>query len=142
MPRQQPLHMAESTSALEQRVASAQRLLAFDDARRHVADFISVMMPDDEFPDDVHKSIYQRTAHGNLLCTLIEEMEAGTRTRTAVSIAPQHGKTLHLSTMGPAWILGRNPKARIVVATYNEVRAGELGEDFRKVIEGFQQPYR
>jgi predicted phage terminase large subunit-like protein len=127
--------MAESTSALEQRVAGAQRLLAFDDARRHVADFISVMMPDDEFPDDVRKSLYQRTAHGNLLCTLIEEMEAGTRTRTAVSIAPQHGKTLHLSTMGPAWILGRNPKARIVVATYNEVRAGELGEDFRKVID-------
>lgn len=129
------MRMVEPTSVLEQRVAGAQRLLAFDDARHHVADFISVMMPDDEYPDDIRKSLYQRTAHGNLLCTLIEEMEIGERPRTAVAIAPQHGKTLHLSTMGPAWILGRNPKARIVVATYNETRANELGDDFRKVIE-------
>jgi predicted phage terminase large subunit-like protein len=137
------MRMAEATATLQQRVAGAQRLLAFDDARRHVADFISVMMPDDEFPDDIKKSTYQRTAHGNLLCTLIEEMEAGTRARTAVSIAPQHGKTLHLSIMGTAWLLGRNPKARIVVATYNEVRAGELGEDFRKVVDSplYQQVY-
>lgn len=129
------MRMAEPTSVLEQRVAGAQRLLAFDDARRHVADFISVMMPDDEFPDDIRKSLYQRTAHGNLLCTLIEEMVLGERPRTAVAIAPQHGKTLHLSTMGPAWIIGGHPKARIVVATYNETRANELGDDFRKVIE-------
>jgi predicted phage terminase large subunit-like protein len=128
------MRMAESTSALQQRVAGAKRLLAFDAARQHLADFISVMMPDDEFPDDISKSLYQRTPHGNLLCTLVEEMEQSLRPRTAVSIAPQHGKTLHLSTMGPAWILGRDPKARIVIATYNETRAGELGDDFRKAI--------
>jgi predicted phage terminase large subunit-like protein len=37
--------------------------------------------------------------------------------------------------MGPAWILGRNPKARIIVATYNETRAAELGNDFRKLVQ-------
>lgn len=42
--------------------------------------------------------------------------------------------TLHLSQMGPAWILGRNPRARIIVATYNEIRAAELGDDFRRIV--------
>jgi len=126
---------AEPTSALEQRVATAKRLIALDKARDHLADFMHAMMPDDEHPDDIAYSSYQRAPHCMLLCTLVEEMEAATRTRTAVSIAPQHGKTIHLSVNGPAWILGRNPKARIVIATYNEVRAGELGEDFRKTIE-------
>lgn len=124
-----------TTSELEQRVGTAKRLLAFNAAKSSMPQFIHCMMPDEEDPDDISKSSYQRTPHGNLLCTLVEEMYAGTRMRTAVSIAPQHGKTLHLSTMGPAWILGNNPKAKIVIATYNEIRAGELGEEFRKVMD-------
>jgi predicted phage terminase large subunit-like protein len=133
---QQPaVKMADSTQQIEKRVATAQRLLALGNAKDHMADFMHVMMPDEEFPDDIKKTSYQRAPHALLLCTLVEEMEAGTRNRTAVSIAPQHGKTIHLSTMGPAWILGRNPKARIIVASYNEIRAGELGDAFRAVLE-------
>lgn len=115
-------------------LVNAQRLLARAKAREHMADFMRLMMPDEEFPDDPLGTAYQDTAHGLLFCELVEKLEAGIRKRVAVSVPPQHGKTIHLSTFGPAWIWGRNPKARIVVATYNEVRADELGEAFRKVI--------
>jgi len=126
---------SETTQNLERRLATAKRLLLFEKASAHLPDFIHTMMPDENAVDDPNASEYQRTAHGDLLCKLIEEVEAGVRKRTAVAIPPQHGKTLHLSLMGPAWILGRNPRARIIIATYNETRAAELGNDFRKLVQ-------
>lgn len=123
---------SETTETLELRVAAARQLLARADARDHLADFIRQMMPDEDGQPGA--SEYQRTPVANLLCSLIEDVEAGNRKRVAVSIPPQHGKTVHLSQMGPAWIWGRNPKARIIVATYNETRASELGDDFRKLV--------
>lgn len=110
------------------------RMLAYDQARSSFVRFIEVMMPNEEDPTDPERTEYQRTAHGKLLCDIIEGVEKGTEKRIAVSIPPQHGKTIHLSTFGPAWILGRNPRAKIVIATYNETRAEELGEAFRKVV--------
>lgn len=130
----------ENMDLLEQRLKAAKRLLAIREARESLPAFIHLMMPDVLDPADATKSEYQRAPHAMMLCDLIETVERGDRKRVAVSIPPQHGKTIHLSTYGPAWILGRNPRARIVVATYNETRADELGEDFRKVITS--QAYR
>lgn len=120
----------ETTETLERRVAAAKRLLALTQARDTLADFIELMMPVLRDGEE-----YQReTPQAKLLCTLLTEIESGHRKRTAVSIPPQHGKTLHLSNAGPAWILGRNPKTRIIVASYNETRAEELGDEFRKIV--------
>ena len=104
------------------------------EARTSFLEFLELMMPSEDDPTDPEITEYQRTAHGNLLIEIVEKVETGKEKRVAVAIPPQHGKTIHLSTFGPAWILGRNPKAKIVVATYNETRAEELGEAFRKVI--------
>jgi predicted phage terminase large subunit-like protein len=119
---------------LEQVAKAARRQLAHQDARQSLVRFIEVMMPNEDDPTDVRITEYKRTAHGKLFCEIIEGVEAGRERRVAVAIPPQHGKTIHLSTFGPAWILGRNPKAKIVIATYNETRAEELGEAFRKVV--------
>jgi predicted phage terminase large subunit-like protein len=118
-----------------QQLLAARRILAIKEARDDFFAFIKLMMPDEEAPDDASKSAYKDTAHGRLLRELVERVEAGTHKRVAVSIPPQHGKTIHLSTYGPAYLLGRNPRTRIIVATYNETRADELGNDFRTVIQ-------
>lgn len=128
------VRVSEEDALLEKRVTAARRLLAIRQARDELPKFIHLMMPDVLDPSDPLKSEYQQAPHAKLLCDIIAQVERGDRKRVAVSIPPQHGKTIHLSTYGPAWILGRNPRARIVIATYNETRADELGEDFRKVI--------
>ncbi len=110
------------------------RLERIGQAKDSLSKFLALMMPDEEDPNDAEKTVYQLAPHCQCLCDIIERTERGKLMRTAVAIPPQHGKTIHLSTHGPAWILGRNPKARIVIATYNETRADELGEAFRKVI--------
>lgn len=122
------------TADLDQKLKAAKRLLAAKQAHDSMKSFMRFMLPDELDPDDVDGSEYQETPHGNLLCELMMRVEAGKLKKAAVSIPPQHGKTWHISTYGPAWIWGRNPKAKIVVASYNETRAEELGAAFRKIV--------
>jgi predicted phage terminase large subunit-like protein len=116
------------------RLKAARRLLAAREARDDMHAFIRLMMPDELDPEDATLSEYKETAHGRLLRDIVQKVEARKLHRVAIALAPQMGKTIHLSTYGLAWMMGRNPRARIVLATYNEIRAGELGEDFRRVV--------
>lgn len=123
-----------SEEATIKRLRAARRLLAIKKSHDSFYDFMRLMLPDELDPEDATLSEYKDTRHGRLLCDLVEKIEKGDVQRFAVSIPPQHGKTWHMSLYGPAWILGRNPRAKIILATYNETRADELGEDFRKAI--------
>lgn len=120
--------------AKQAKLFGLQRQSRILDARENLADFIHLMMPDELQPENPNLSEYHQAAHTKLLCSIIEDVERENKKRVAVSIPPQHGKTIHLSAFGPAWIWGRNPRERIIVATYNETRADELGEEFRRII--------
>lgn len=120
---------------LEQKKIAAQRLLAAAEARDSMLAFMKFMMPDPSDPDNPTKTLYQVTPQGRLFCQIIEDVFEGKRKRSGVSIPPQHGKTIHLSTFGAAWLWGKDPTSRIVVATYNEDRAAELGDDLLAVIQ-------
>ena len=138
--------MIQRTESPElQQLRAARRLLAIKLAPDDMGVFMRLMMPNPEDPVAValptdtaevqrRGTNYQDTPQGNLFCDIIRDVAHGTRSRMAVSVPPQHGKTIHLSTFGPAWIWGRDPKARLVVATYNEDRAAELGDDFKAVV--------
>lgn len=124
----------DQTANTEKRLRAARRLYAAKGAHDDFFTFMRLMLPDPLDPDDAALSEYQDTRHGRLLCQLIERVESGKVQRFGVSIPPQHGKTWHMSVFGPAWILGRNPRAKIIIASYNETRAEELGADFRKAV--------
>lgn len=133
-----------STASKEKQLATVRRLIAIKEARENMTAFMRFMMPNPQNPDAVALSTddvltrfagtnYRDTPQGILFCDMIRDVATGAKKRLGVSVPPQHGKTIHLSTYGPAWIWGRDPKARIVVATYNEDRAGELGDDILAV---------
>lgn len=122
---------------LKKQIALRKRALSLAEAKDDMRAFMRVMMPDTDDPDDADRSAYQDTPQGRLFCDIVRDVAVGKRKRVGVSVPPQHGKTIHLSTFGPAWIWGRDPKAKIVVATYNEDRAGELGDD---ILEVFKNP--
>lgn len=125
---------AEDIAAKAKQSRTIQHILARRAAAEDFHAFVRYMMPDEVDGADPTKSEYKDTAHGKLLREVVAGIDNGTRKRTAISIPPQHGKTIHLSTFGPAWILGRNPREKIIIATYNETRGDELGEAFRTVI--------
>lgn len=125
----------EEISAAEAHLRAAKRLLAIKQARESLREFNRLMLPDPTDPEDSTKTLYDDTPQGSFLCKVIEDTFAGQRKRTGVAMPPQHGKTLHLATNGPAWIIGNNPRARIVIATYNETRATELGAEFQAAMK-------
>jgi predicted phage terminase large subunit-like protein len=122
--------MKDKTIAQLQREALIfKRQLRVVQARESLTAFAHLMMPDVTDPDDADKTEYQQSAPAACLCDLVEAIERGDKKRVAVAMPPQHGKTVHLSIYGVAWILGRNPRAKIVVVTYNETRAKDLGKE-------------
>jgi len=128
----------KSTEEIKRELSILRRQERINEARDSMLAFARFMMPDTEDPDDPDKTEYQETAAARCLCQLIEQIELGEKRRVAVSMPPQHGKTIHLSLYAVAWIWGRNPRARFIVTSYNQDRAGELGLALKQLLESPQ----
>lgn len=113
---------------------AARRLEATQQARDSLLAYMRLTMPDPEDPDDALLSLYETTPQGRLLCQLMEQIEARKLKRVAVSIGPQMGKSQVLSRGAPAWIAGRNPRANMILGSYNQDFASEFGDDVRTIL--------
>ncbi len=91
--------------------------------RESLPHFVRWIMPDYEF-----------APHHVAICKSIEELESGSRLRQVVSSPPRTGKSLLVSIMGPAWILGRGPKREVVEATYGQDLSNTFGRQFRNIL--------
>ena len=120
---------------IEQEILFTHRNLMVKKARDSMKDYCHLMMPDVQNPDDSRLTEYDPAGHALMLCDIVERFESGKSKRVAVSIPPQHGKTIHLSQIGLSWIWGKNPRKNILVVTYNQTRADELGHEFRQMIK-------
>lgn len=129
---------AKSDDQLRQELQLLKRQECVLAARDGMLAFGRFMMPDTEDPDDSDLTEYQESAPARCLCELVEDFESGRKKRIAISIAPQTGKTMNVSIHGAAWILGRNPRARIVISTYSAGRAQELGKDLLNLLRSPQ----
>jgi predicted phage terminase large subunit-like protein len=62
--------------------------------------------------------------HIEAMCRLLEKVDNGDTTRLIMEVPPRHLKSILTSVAFTAWLLGRNPGIKIIVASY----AGELAE--------------
>jgi len=124
-----------SSDHIEKEILFTHRQFMINEAKDKMLDYCHLMMPDNEAPEDSRKSEYQKSGHAKMLCDIVERFESGKSKRVAVSIPPQHGKTIHLSQIGLSWIWGKNPRKNILVVTYNQTRADELGHEFRQMVK-------
>ena len=109
------------TSVAEQRAAVAP-LARAELARRHLADFMQVMLP-----------AYERPPHAELLCEHLERLERREITRLLVTMPPRHGKSEHCARAFPSWYLGRRPNESVVIGSYG----AELAEAHSRRARGF-----
>ena len=134
--------IGEAPAPRRKLTAEELRMLAFVDreekrlkARENLQDFIEYMMPDPLAYEDVTRTSYISKPVHKLMVKWWMEIDSCTSMRSALSVPPQTGKTLHTTVMGSAWTLGRKPDIKIMVGTYNENKAKMNGVLIRRLIE-------
>ena len=93
-------------------------------ARRNLLDFILYTKPD-----------YQVNWHHRVICDYYERWAFGDINRLMLFMPPQNGKTEIVSRRGPAWVLGKNPDAKFVSASYGASLASGINRDVQRIID-------
>jgi len=78
---------------------------------------------------------YEDSLIHRVLATILEATEKRKIRRVAISCPPRHGKSRLISEEFPSWILGRNPKAEIICASYASERSDKISINVRDRIE-------
>lgn len=97
--------------------------------RRNMLDFVEYVKP-----------AYEANWHHELLCAYLDRFVRGEIPRLMVFMPPQHGKSELVSRCLPAFILGRNPAEKIVLASYSANLANSFNRDCQRIIEDL--PYK
>jgi predicted phage terminase large subunit-like protein len=71
--------------------------------------------------------LYKPSRHLKFIISNLERIEAGQQLRTTISTPPQHGKSWTATILFSCWALGRDPRRKIVAASYGDDRAQDLG---------------
>ena len=79
-------------------------------------------------PDPFHYALAAR------LELFEREVAEGKSPRVMIFAPPQHGKSLLVSRNLPAWLLGRHPDWRILLASYGAELAEEMSGDVRDIV--------
>lgn len=85
------------------------------------------------------KEDYSANWHHELLCTYLDKFVSGEIMRLMVFMPPQHGKSELVSRNLPAFILGKNPKTKIVLASYSSDLSSSFNRDCQRIIDS--KPY-
>ena len=103
------------------------RLLRAEQARRHMADFVSYIMPE-----------YIHSDFSRAVCTALDEfldgVVNGTRPVHLFQAPPQHGKSQLVSRMFPPYALGRYPHLRIAACSYAADLARDMNRDVQRIM--------
>ena len=103
---------------------SSARLVSIEESCRALFHaFVVGVMPKFDFSD-----------HHDVICRELMSLESRQIERLLIEAPPRHSKTLLTSTLFVAWYLGRNPTHEVILATYSQERADDLGKALRDVI--------
>lgn len=93
-------------------------------ARRNLLDFVQYVRPN-----------YDANWHHVLLCEYLDRFIRGEIKRLMVFMPPQHGKSELVSRCLPAFLLGRNPRTKIVLASYSAHLSSSFNRDCQRIID-------
>jgi len=79
--------------------------------------------------------VYKFGSHLKRLGCLLMAVEAGTKDRIAVSIAPRFGKSQMISIYYPAWYLGKHPDHKLIVASNTADLAVLMARKVRNLVQ-------
>lgn len=77
---------------------------------------------------------YVDAPHHRKLAELLTQIAFGYKDRIAVSIPPRHGKSHLVSTLFPAWFLGKFPRKKVLMVSHTNDLAVDFGRKVRNII--------
>lgn len=77
---------------------------------------------------------YIVAAHHKRLAELLTDIAYGNKDRIAVSIPPRHGKSHLVSTLFPAWFLGKFPDKKVLMVSNTADLAVDFGRKVRNIV--------
>ncbi|WP_433329995.1 phage terminase large subunit [Spirillospora sp. CA-294931] len=111
--------------------------LAWEYAARQFEPAAPADRPTWESPGDLAAAVDPTTVQTpalDLIDQALVEVEAGRCDRLIITMPPQEGKSTRVTTIGPLWMLTRNPDRRIAIASYAQDLADEFGRNIRNHI--------
>lgn len=111
------------TSLQQLRRDAAQTLIRRNKARSSLLHFSSYTM-----------EAYQPYWYHELISDMVQKMIFGTLRRLIISLPPRHGKSELISRRLPAYLLGHDPDASIITASYSGDLAGRMNRDVQRII--------
>ena len=111
-------------SSLQQlRQGAARTLIKRNKARSSLLNFSMYTMDE-----------YQPYWYHELISDMIQRMIFGDLRRLIISLPPRHGKSELISRRLPAYLLGHDPDASIITASYSSDLAGRMNRDVQRII--------
>lgn len=105
-----------------------------EDARGLIrADFTSFVRK--AFYHDHGEQTLGNESYVDYLCFELDKVAKGATKRLVINLPPRHLKTFLAAVYLPAWILAKNPAARIIVVTYSDSLAEHITYCIRKVLQ-------
>jgi len=98
---------------------------------------IKAKLASEEFRDFVQytKPDYEINWHHDLLMDYLQQFAEGKIKKLMVFMPPQHGKSELTSRRLPAYLLGRNPKLKIIGCSYSSDLATSFNRDVQRIID-------
>lgn len=84
---------------------------------------------------------FEPPAHVKLVCRLLQSMEEDKVDRAMVFMPPRAAKTTLCSHLFPSWLIGRNPKVKIMSVAHTERYAKKIGGNVRKYLRMPDWPF-
>lgn len=81
------------------------------------------------------KKDYDMAWFHKLVCYYLDKLERGDIKKLMIFIPPQHGKSELSSRRFPAYVLGRNPRAKIGLASYSADLSNSFNRDVQNIID-------
>jgi hypothetical protein len=86
------------------------------------------------------KKDYEVNWHHELLASYLDRFSSGDIKKLMVFMPPQHGKSELTSRRLPAYLLGKNPKLKVVGCSYSSDLAKSFNRDVQRIID--EQDYK
>jgi hypothetical protein len=73
--------------------------------------------------------------HHQAIAYQLERIDGGEITRLIVNLPPRSAKSICVSVAYPAWLLGHDPRFRVIIVSHSNDLASDLHRQFRTVLE-------